>query len=90
MKRNPRDYLNSCYFTTGPDEGTLPAVISTFGEEIILFGSDYPHFESRFPHSVRRLQERKDLSDAAKESILRRNGEKYFGLNTPLLAAESR
>ena len=83
MKKEPVEYLlsGSCYLTTEPDEVMLSAVIETFGDDFILFGSDYPHADSKFPNSVKFLMGRPDIPEASKEKILS-NGSKFLGLTT--------
>jgi hypothetical protein len=84
MKMEPVEYLlsGSCYLSTEPDEVMLPAVIEIFGDNFILFGSDYPHADSKFPNCVKFVKERSDISDASKEKILS-NGSKFLGLEGP-------
>jgi predicted TIM-barrel fold metal-dependent hydrolase len=82
MKKEPVEYLlsGSCYLAMEPDEVMLPAVIKTFGDDFILFGSDYPHTDSKFPESVKFVRGRTDISEASKEKILS-NGAKFLGLD---------
>ncbi len=81
MKREPVEYLlsGSCYIAAEPDEVMLPAVVAEFGDDFILFGSDYPHTDSKFPNTVRYVKDRSDISEQAKTKILS-NGVKFLGL----------
>jgi hypothetical protein len=81
MKREPVEYLlsGSCYIATEPDETMLPAVIEEFGDDWILFGSDYPHTDSKFPNTVKFMRGRSDIPESSKEKILS-NGVKFLGL----------
>jgi predicted TIM-barrel fold metal-dependent hydrolase len=54
-------------------------VINAFGDDFILFGSDYPHADSKFPDSVKLIKERPDIPDRSKEKILN-NGGRFLGL----------
>jgi predicted TIM-barrel fold metal-dependent hydrolase len=82
MKREPIDYITSgsCYFATEPDERMLPAVLDMIGNDFVLFSSDYPHTDSKFPYSVKWIRERTDISDAAKAKLLGENGARFYGL----------
>jgi predicted TIM-barrel fold metal-dependent hydrolase len=84
MKREPLEYIasGSCYFGTEPDETMLPEVLRVIGDDYILYGSDYPHTDSKFPNSTKWLSDRSDLSESAKEKILGRNGSQFLGLET--------
>ena len=81
MKKEPVEYLlsGSCYLATEPDEVLLPIVIKMFGDDFILFGSDYPHTDGKFPYSVKFVRDRSDISDASKEKIFS-NGASFLGL----------
>jgi predicted TIM-barrel fold metal-dependent hydrolase len=78
----PSDYLRSgnCYFACDPDEATLPYVASVMGEDTIVYASDYPHWDARYPDSVRLIAERDDLSPALKRKILCDNGRRLYRL----------
>ena len=82
MKREPIDYVTGgcCYFATEPDERLLPAVLGMIGDDFILFSSDYPHTDSKFPHSVKWIRERADISDTAKSKLLSDNGARFYGI----------
>ena len=81
MKKDPLEYIasGSCYFGTEPDETMLPAVIDLIGEEFLLFGSDYPHSDSKFPNSVKWMRERSDIAETARRKILSENGMRFMG-----------
>ena len=84
MKKDPYEYIKdgNCFFATEPDEKMLPAVINVMGDDQILFGSDYPHTDSKFPNSVKWVRERTDISEQSKEKILTQNGARFVGLDT--------
>jgi len=85
MKKDPIEYLadRNCFFATEPDEKMLPAVLKVLGDDIIVFGSDYPHTDSKFPNSVKWIRERSDISEESKEKILSKNGARFVGLQIP-------
>jgi predicted TIM-barrel fold metal-dependent hydrolase len=82
MRKEPLEYVTSgsCYFSTEPDEAMLPAALNLLGDDFILFGSDYPHSDSKFPHAVKTLAGRADLDETAKRKLLGQNGLRYLGL----------
>ena len=83
MKKEPVEYLLSgnCYLATEPDEAMLPSVIEKFGDDFIIFASDYPHADSKFPDSVKFIKQRSDIPESSKEKIFS-NGGKFLGLRT--------
>ena len=70
----PSEYIRrNCYVTCEADERDLRLPISEIGEDHILMATDYPHFDSEFPHTVSGILERTDLTDRQKEKILGEN-----------------
>ena len=81
-RHKPREYLarGQLYVSCEPEESAIPFAAETLGPDFILFASDYPHWDSDFPHATRPLRERSDLSPAAKEKILGANARAFYGL----------
>lgn len=50
----------------------------------ILYASDYPHWDSEWPHTVDELLKRDDLSHGLKAKILSGNALGFYGLKTPV------
>ena len=77
----PMDYVRkgNLFFSTEADDVLLPNVIDLVGEDNMVFGSDMPHGD-REPFVVRKVKERKDLSDSAKLKILESNPARLYGL----------
>jgi predicted TIM-barrel fold metal-dependent hydrolase len=42
--------------------------------------TDYPHFDSEYPHTVSSIRERKDLTPRQKDKILGENAAKLLNL----------
>ena len=61
------------FFSTEADDVLLPQVIELVGDDNMVFGSDMPHGD-RETFAVRKVQDRKDISETAKLKIL----EKFF------------
>jgi len=90
MKREPLEYITSgsCYFATEPDERLLPATLKMIGDDYVLYSSDYPHTDSKFPYSVKWIMERTDITAANKEKLLCANGVRFYGLAAGKASAE--
>jgi predicted TIM-barrel fold metal-dependent hydrolase len=82
MKKDPVEYIatGNCYFAAEPDEKLVPAVIETVGDGQVLYSSDYPHTDSKFPYSVKCVKERTDISERSREKILGENALRFYGL----------
>jgi predicted TIM-barrel fold metal-dependent hydrolase len=67
------------YFSSEVEDDILPNVLNLVGEDQVIFGSDMPHGD-RERCAARILQERKDISEPAKVSILETNPARLYGI----------
>jgi len=67
------------FFSTEVEDEILPNVLNLVGEGQVIFGSDMPHGD-RERCAARMLQERADISEPAKESILDKNPARLYGI----------
>ncbi|MPZ77321.1 MAG: amidohydrolase family protein [Deltaproteobacteria bacterium] len=85
LKKKPSEYMTkgNWYYAAEPEESTLPYVINRVGENLILFASDYPHWDGSFPRMTSNLKARKDITDDQKDKIMRHNAIKLYGWESP-------
>ena len=88
LKRKPSEYMTggNFFYSAEPDEKALPYVLERIGENVIIFASDYPHGGSAFTGDLLR---RSDVSERAKNKILRENGIRLLGKEIHTLQSES-
>lgn len=67
------------YFSAELEDSLLPHVLDLVGETQIVMGTDMPHGD-RERYTARELQERKDITAAAKTNILEHNPARLYGL----------
>jgi uncharacterized protein len=81
LKAKPSEYLKrrNWFFATEPEEAMLPYVTECVGEDVVVFASDYPHWDSLFPYVVSTIQNRKDISEVQKKKILGENAKRLYG-----------
>ncbi|HEY7165700.1 MAG TPA: amidohydrolase family protein [Candidatus Binatia bacterium] len=81
LKAKPSEYLTNgqfyCAFEL--EESTLPYVAERIGSDKLLYSSDYPHWDTSWPHSVRKVTERTDISDVQKRQFLGENSQRFYG-----------
>jgi predicted TIM-barrel fold metal-dependent hydrolase len=84
LKHKPGEYMTSGRFFAsiemheGPD--IMRSVAELMGEGVLMFASDYPHAESRFPESVDRVMAwRETVSAGALEKMFWDNSVRCFG-----------
>jgi len=75
LHRKPSDVIRSenFFISCDPDEATLPHVVNVVGAEHILYASDYPHFDGRFPHTVSLTAGRAEFPPEVRRKILHQN-----------------
>jgi predicted TIM-barrel fold metal-dependent hydrolase len=63
-------------------ESDLPYAIKVAGEQAFMFSSDFPHEVNlqTIRKEIHELQERKEISDAAKQAVLRGNAARFYKL----------
>ena len=70
----PSEYVKrNCYVSCEADEKWLPLALSEVGETHVVMATDYPHFDSTFPNTVKGILERPDISKHQKKLILEDN-----------------
>jgi predicted TIM-barrel fold metal-dependent hydrolase len=81
IKMAPSEYVKrNCYFTCEADEKDLAHPIAELGEDHILMATDYPHFDSEYPHTVAGIMERTDITKRQKEKIVGENAASLLNL----------
>lgn len=56
LAAKPSEYFRSnCFVSVEADEAAARLYIQWFGDDNVVFSTDYPHPDSKFPHSVQRF-----------------------------------
>ncbi len=78
----PSEYFKKqCFVSVEPDETPVKYVIDYMGNDRIVFSTDYPHGDSKFPHAVESFLELSTISEADKRKILWDNCAAYYALD---------
>src|SRR5690349_2799921 len=82
LKKPPSDYMQSSqmFYALDKEEKMLPYVAEFVGAERLVFATDYNHSDSKFPHTVEEVMERKDLSDSLKAKLMGENAALLYSL----------
>jgi uncharacterized protein len=76
----PSEYFQrQCWVSVEPDETPARAMIEQFGADQIVFSTDYPHGDSKYPRAVESFLEL-DLTDEAKRKILWDNCARFYAV----------
>lgn len=74
LKMKPSEYFRrQCYASCEPDEDHLGNIVQAVGSERILFASDYPHWDAKFPGAPQAILNHPDLTEDAKRKIMGEN-----------------
>jgi predicted TIM-barrel fold metal-dependent hydrolase len=82
LTRPPGDYIRSgrVFVSCESEERILPAVLREIGESAVVYASDYPHWDCAFPHSLKNIASRTDLSESQKRKLLCDNARNLYRL----------
>jgi uncharacterized protein len=77
----PSEYVKrNCHVTCEADEKWLGLALEEFNEDHVMMATDYPHFDSEYPHTVSGIRERSDISAKQKEKIIGENAARLLRL----------
>ena len=75
----PSEYFKrQCFASVEPDEEPVKYVIDYIGNERLVFSTDFPHGDSKFPESIDKFLEL-EITDQDKRKILWDNCAQYYG-----------
>jgi uncharacterized protein len=86
LKTRPSDYMTNgrFFYAFELEESTLPYVIDRMGADKLLYSSDYPHWDTSWPETVKKFRSRNDVSEAYKRQIAWANPQQFYGFEATL------
>jgi predicted TIM-barrel fold metal-dependent hydrolase len=79
LAMKPSDYFRrQCWISCEPDEPYVDRVLDLIGEDRLLFASDYPHPDHKWPETVEAMLAM-PIPDAAKRKVLWDNPVAFYG-----------
>ena len=82
IKRKPSEYIRrNCYFVAEPEERSIGAMLLLVGEDNILWGSDYPHVDSRLDAAELIRESVAGLDAEQTRRVLGENAVRLFSLD---------
>jgi predicted TIM-barrel fold metal-dependent hydrolase len=83
LKRKPSEYFRSnCFVSVDADEETVKHYVDWFGDDNLVFSTDFPHGDSQFPHAVEMFH-KLPLSESSRRKILGANWSRLYNLPLP-------
>ena len=81
LTMKPSEYFRrQCFISTDCDETPLRSVIQEFGDDCIVFSTDYPHGDSKYPRAVESFLDLPGVSAESKRKILWDNPARLYRL----------
>jgi len=88
LSLSPTEYFKrNCYVSTDADERLLYQVIEVLGDDRILFPTDYPHPDAKYPGVVDSFLDLPRGGEESKRKILWDNAVAFYGFDEAGLAA---
>jgi len=84
LTKLPSEYVKSgrIYFGVECEEKTIPDAMRWGLEDTILYSSDYPHWDGDWPHTVKGIRARRDISDGIKQKMMHDNVARFYKLES--------
>lgn len=88
MTKSVTEYFEDgrLFLSAEPDEKLIPIVMDQLGEDNVFYSSDYPHTDSKFPYTVKCVNERTDLTESRKVKLLAENANRFYNLGIPTVS----
>jgi len=81
LEKAPSEFFRTnCYVSVEADEDTVKYYVDWFGDDNIVFSTDYPHGDSKYPDSVKAFM-KLPLSDESKQKILWDNWARLYDVH---------
>ena len=79
-KKKPSDYVRdgNLYFAAEGDEGSVPEVVRRFGDDLVFYATDVPHWDHDYPENLHEMASRDDLSPESRRKILSENAQRMY------------
>lgn len=82
----PSEYfLRQCFVAAEPDEALLYQVIEALGDDNVLFATDFPHPDAKYPAAVKLFMELPRVDPKVKSKIMWANALRFYGFDAASL-----
>lgn len=83
LRMRPSEYFRrNCFLAVEADEETVDQYVARFGDDNLVFSTDYPHADSKYPHAVDAFTGL-PLSPASQRKILWDNFSRLYAIPAP-------
>jgi predicted TIM-barrel fold metal-dependent hydrolase len=90
LTMEPSEYFRrQCFVAAEPDEALLYQVIDALGVDNVVFATDFPHPDAKYPEAVERFLELPRVSTDDKRTIMWDNAVRFYGFDAASLPSAS-
>ncbi len=83
VRRKPSEYLlSNCFLSCEADEVTATHYFEDFGDDNVVYSTDYPHADSKFPSATDTFLDL-PFADTTKRKVLWDNYARLYGIDAP-------
>jgi predicted TIM-barrel fold metal-dependent hydrolase len=83
LRRKPSEYfLENCFVSCEADEEPAKYYFDAFGDDNVVYSTDYPHADSKFPHATKSFLEL-PFAEGTKRKVLWDNYARLYDLQPP-------
>jgi uncharacterized protein len=80
LSHKPSEYFRrNCFVSVDADEETVRHYVDWFGDDNLVFSTDFPHGDSMYPHAIENFQ-KLPLSESAMRKIVGDNWSRLYGI----------
>lgn len=82
LAKRPSEYVHqggNIFFAAESEERLIGAAMELIGNDVVMYASDYPHWDHEYPQSLHKLRERPDLSEEQNYGLMRGAAERFYG-----------
>ena len=82
LENPPSTYVHqggNIFFGCEANERLLPQTLDIIGDDVVMYASDYPHWDCDYPASLHTMQSRPDLTEQQRHGVLRGAAERFYG-----------
>ena len=86
LKQLPSEYVKeggNIFFGAESNERLLSNTLNLIGNDVVMYASDYPHWDGNYPESLFSLKKREDLTLEQRFGLLRGAALRFYGLSLP-------
>ena len=82
LVKPPSEYVRSgnIFISCEAEERLLPETLRILGDDVIVYASDFPHWDADFPGNIQHLLAREDLTEVQRAKVAGLNAKRLYNL----------